>query len=420
MQETMITSPSLLAISWRGNYVFTPGTGHGRGCITLMGTNLAPTNIKHLQDRGHILTLQQKTNKLIVANIYAPTTLSEDKIIFFIQLKEAINELREPEDDVIIAGDLNTIFEEYECKNRSFSLRERAQSNRIKQILNDITPHDSWQGNRTTHTWRKNKQSSRLDRIMYEAIGWKLNKCETDWTFTNSDHAAVIAILEHTEPKPNKTCGTPKLDPYKLSNGDFKEAFINEYSRLIREEPMGWDPHLALEFHKCAIRSAYAITSEQFNTRHKQTINELKSELETLIEAIERPGITAGTENRLIDKINVTRSKIYKHNNHTGQMLANKLKTRWYNEGERSNKYFLNILKRRKAQGVISEMLIDDQRSEDPTAIENHITNFYKKLYNQQREDPTEEKIESVLRNMPEFTAEMRQLALKPITVKDL
>ena len=275
LQETMITSPSQIAIAWRGNYIFTPGTGHGRGCITLLSSEQTPISSRQIQDRGHLISLQRKTNKLIVANIYAPTTLNEEKVNFFNQVKDAINEIREPEDDVILAGNLNTIFEDFECKNRSFTAREKTQSNRIKQILKEITPNDCWQNNKTTHTWRKNRQSSRLDRIMYEVAGWKLKQCEADWTFTNSDHAAVIATFEQSGPKMNKSCHTPKLDPYKLENREFKEAFIIEYRRLIREELDEWEPHLALEFHKCAIRSAYANTSESFNKRQKQTISKL-------------------------------------------------------------------------------------------------------------------------------------------------
>ena len=65
-------------------------------------------------------------------------------------------------------------------------------------------------------------------------------------------------------------------------------------------------------------------------------------------------------------------------------------------------------------------MMINDQRSEDPAAIENHITDFYRKLYNQGRQVTTDEKTAALLRNMPELTEEMKQAALKPITVKEL
>ena len=155
--------------------------------------------------------------------------------------------------------------------------------------------------------------------------------CETDWTFTNSDHAAIIVTLEYEEPRSKGTTNTPKLDPNKPTNHEFKEAFIAEYLRLTRDEPAYWDPHVALEFHKCAIRSAYANTSESFNKRKTETANELKLELETLIEAIERPGIPTATENRLRDTINATRAKVYKFNKDLGQKLANRLKTKWYN-----------------------------------------------------------------------------------------
>ena len=37
-------------------------------------------------------------------------------------------------------------------------------------------------------------------------------------------------------------------------------------------------------------------------------------------------------------------------------------KTRWYNEGEKNTKYFLNLEKRHFKQGTISQVKINDRR----------------------------------------------------------
>ena len=113
LQETMIKKDKSLGLSWRGNYVFTPGSGHGRGCVTLLSERHTPNVIAHLQERGHILSIQRDLGKLIVANIYAPTGQSREKYTFFTELIDKINEAQEPGDDVIIAGDYNTVFKDY-------------------------------------------------------------------------------------------------------------------------------------------------------------------------------------------------------------------------------------------------------------------------------------------------------------------
>ena len=42
-----------------------------------------------------------------------------------------------------------------------------------------------------------------------------------------------------------------------------------------------------------------------------------------------------------------------------GESLSMKAKTRWYNEGEKSNKYFLNLLKRNNVSSEMCELNIN-------------------------------------------------------------
>jgi hypothetical protein len=65
-----------------------------------------------------------------------------------------------------------------------------------------------------------------------------------------------------------------------------------------------------------------------------------------------------------------------------GRLLANKAKSRWYNEGERSNKYFLNLLKRRGDKQEMRQLQIDGTIISDETEIRSHVTTFYNDLYN--------------------------------------
>jgi hypothetical protein len=57
-----------------------------------------------------------------------------------------------------------------------------------------------------------------------------------------------------------------------------------------------------------------------------------------------------------------------------------KAKARWYNEGERSNKYFLNLLKRNNESSKMSKLNINGIVS--TTEIRKGVTEFYTELYN--------------------------------------
>ena len=94
-------------------------------------------------------------------------------------------------------------------------------------------------------------------------------------------------------------------------------------------------------------------------------------------------------------------AKITNHNNFMGERHANKQKTEWYNEGERSNKYFLGILKILANQGKLMELVVNGQLTEDESEIENHVKTFYKDLYNQDRPEPSKIKTENVIKNLP-------------------
>ena len=57
-------------------------------------------------------------------------------------------------------------------------------------------------------------------------------------------------------------------------------------------------------------------------------------------------------------------------------------KTRWYNDGEKNTKYFLNLEKRHYKQGTISQIKLNDR--EFATSDEKILTecvSFYKNLY---------------------------------------
>ena len=60
-------------------------------------------------------------------------------------------------------------------------------------------------------------------------------------------------------------------------------------------------------------------------------------------------------------------------------------KCRWYNEGERNTKYFLNMEKRHYKQGVISQLKTnDDETVNSGKEILNQCESFYKTLYSSQ------------------------------------
>ena len=316
-------------------------------------------------------------------------------------------------------GDLNTVFGTNEINSRSYSQQEQRHSNRVKQIIESLSLSDAWQNDRTTHTWRQpgTRKSSRLDRIYYQHQLTK-SKCSVDWTFTNSDHGAVIATFTDG----NNRCTTKplRLNPELIRNPFLKAKFLEEYKQQVRQIPEDWDPHKKLEFHKCAMRSSFV----QVNTDNKRRANldyqQVKDDLHSHIAALEESTNNVAKANRLRNKINQLKATITKLNLEKGQLLADKLKTKWYNEGERSNKYFLGILRRRELNGTLTELEIGDRTERDPAEIEKHVVSFYKELYNQPQPIATQETVTDMLRLIEPLNDDEKQKIASPLTTEML
>ena len=97
---------------------------------------------------------------------------------------------------------------------------------------------------------------------MYNIYDTVSCKCETDWSFTNSDQAAVIVEITTHTPKRARQHSTIRLDSSILESKTFKDTFLSEYNAMTTDVPENWNPHETLEFHKCCIRSA---PSEEFH-----------------------------------------------------------------------------------------------------------------------------------------------------------
>ena len=204
---------------------------------------------------------------------------------------------------------------------------EQRHSMQIKQIIDSLALEDVWQHDRKTHTWRQSgsRKSSRLDRIYYQH-NLIMTECQVDWTFTNSDHAAVIASFSSSEN--NKKQKILRLNPELLQHKDAKEAFLKEYQAQIQQIPPTWDPHTCLEFHKCAIRSAYISVNKERRKTEKLEYEFIQEDLHSHIRCLEETRNDAAKANRLRSKINQLKAKITKLNLERGTNLANKLKTK--------------------------------------------------------------------------------------------
>ena len=111
MQETHSTleSEQKWRTEWNGDIFFSHGDSKSKGTAILINSKRINPTIyyKHLDSNGRIviLDLEIGSNRLTLANVYAPNT---DDVEFFRSLISLIEAT--PNDDRIICGDLNLVL----------------------------------------------------------------------------------------------------------------------------------------------------------------------------------------------------------------------------------------------------------------------------------------------------------------------
>ena len=390
-QETFVPKLDLLRYLWRGEYQLTEGTGNSLGCITLVTPPYKILRSVDLEQRGHLLVLTKNDiNKaeLIFVNVYAPNGFDAEKLRFFEALAELIEDMKGNYqcENVIVAGDLNLVFEAVEVSNRVISPAEQRVATAVQQMMQRLGLTDAWRlAEKRHYTWtssRSGRQAfSTLDRVLFNEAYWQLNEKVSDWALCVSDHAAVIASFNNSSNTMPKSNLISRLDPRLLDDREGKEHLDQVFHELFDQSSPDWDPHVRLEYCKMSIRTAAATAMGTVKARYRDEEAGINKDINDVIEQLAEEDIPAGRKALLSHKLDDLRTLKRRLVDKIGARLERRSARQWYNEGELSNKYFFNLLNRKTNDDV--NVLINGNGAEvtDPKMIEVAIREFYKDLY---------------------------------------
>lgn len=295
---------------------------------------------------------------------------------------------------LIVAGDLNlAIHPKVDQVNRSQSYAETNAIYKLSEFCNKNFLIDAYRVKNATggFTWQRGATASRLDHIFVAStFKKKILSAVVHWDVDKSDHGAVFINLNIQTVE--KGPGIHRVNIAALSDKrllDTCKIRLLEYINLIDS---AWDPNKKLQFIKMSIRSVIEEKSTNYTRANRLHKNGLEEELQTLrlhldsllIENNKEKIIRLSKSIAALDvELDTLRSAESKH-------LAMRAKTKWYNEGERSNKYFLNIIKKRQAKQQRCCLLDSDGNEKENIKDKLDIAyNFYKNLY---RKDSTTSK----------------------------
>jgi hypothetical protein len=381
LQETHLMNDDL--IKWSGNYAFSSSASpHSAGCITYFNDYVRILEVRQIDNlgHGHVAVVEGLTVHIaIIANVYSPVrSLGREQDRFYEHLMTIVDELEQKylfnEPNLMILGDFNLPLELNRNSHGNDLERERAKS--LVEHFDSKGLIDCWKLNDERYTFRT--AQSRLDRILYRMNTVYMEELETDWTFTNSDHCLLKLSLCSTRGKAVHT-RVVSLPMYLLENEEAVKMINDKMTDMASDCLDHWEPGMKLEYLKMSLRTTVGEVTKLLNKRVNDDLEAIKKSITWRMGRMRSLPLHAWEENNMQLELLFTRRNLIL--DERSKKLAEKAKTKWFHEGEKANKYFLNLLNKRKGLNVIEKLVTDGGEITNDDEIDDEINTFYKNLY---------------------------------------
>ena len=264
-------------------------------------------------------------------------------------------------------------------KNRAFNAQEKRVSKLVSNMILESRLRDIWVDNRA-FTWNRANSDcfSTIDRILYNPACLVAKNVKVTWSMSCSDHAAVHVSFDLARIAPKTRSKITRLDPSLVQDPELKAKIDEGVSQMFGEVPREWDPHMKLEFLKVCIRSVVEKVQADRKRIEKSKEELLNEELDTAVTKLSYEENLDNSNGHLLLYIEELRAKKSLIVEERGQRLAERFGSKWYNEGEKSTRYFMRLLNRAnpdkfvKIENSEGELIIDEKQ------VEEEIVKFYK------------------------------------------
>jgi hypothetical protein len=275
------------------------------------------------------------------------------------------------------------------------------------------------------YTWNRGTCYSRLNYIFISNT--LIVKSEQDWSYESSDHAAVKILLNERS-KIVKGPGIIKVNSKILNDPKIVKQIENEIKLMMDQTDDSWNPHARLEFLKVAIRSVFSNKTSEIRKSLNKEVEELEEETNQLdelkINILEKekdnPPLPPLKEkvNKIDIAIHSLKGKLQLYRTRISETLTFKSKTKWFEYGEKPNKFFLNLTKCRQNQRLITSLNSNTRTLTEQDDIKNEIVNFYKDLY--KIKPRTNIIVDNFYDNCPKLTDKQAESLDKELTLDEL
>ena len=194
------------------------------------------------------------------------------------------------------------------------------------------------------------------------------------------------------------------------------------YVKLLNESMPTWldefknitDKRILWDLIKYRIRQVSIKYSKEKARKRREKITNIEASLKT---CEENCGRSPSPEN--LEQLEILKSEYNSIYEYLSQGATVRSRATWYEKGEKSNKYFLNLESHKKAKSSVRKVFNKDGIL--ITAILQEIEQFYSDLYKADSLKPSENLLNSFLANpeIPRLTAENAQTCEGKLTVAE-
>ena len=365
---------------WGGEVIFSHGTSSARGTAVFLKKSLmsSVSNIARDEEGRQVIFdfKIDEVNRITIAAIYAPNSDSPN---FFKNLESS---LMYRETHKIVIGDFNLTL-----NVDSDRLNTYHNNNKAKEVVENLMEHfslrDVWRvqnEERREYSWFKRGNLNMASRIDLALVSAGLDQSVKTVLYVSSiktDHRAIYMVVDfHQQERGN---GYWKLNTQYLRDKAYVDGMNRELDNSIRslsdKSPTQLWESIKKRIKKFSVNYAKTRVQEEkiIIANLAEKVNEYESSLPLTEE-----------DDELLEK---TRFDLEEKVMKRAEGMLFRSKARWYEEGEKSTKYFF-ALEKQRYNAKTCYKIIDEDGSEytNQETILEIQRKFYTELY---RDDPS-------------------------------
>ena len=232
----------------------------------------------------------------------------------------------------------------------------------------------------------------------------------------NSDHSAIVLNFNNIDRKKHGPSFW-KFNASLVEDADYVKLLNESFPIWLDEFKDITDKRILWDLIKNRIRQVSINYSKEKAHKRREKITDIEASLKT---CEENCGRSPSPEN--LEQLEILKSEYNSIYEYLSQGAIVRSRATWYEKGEKSNKYFLNLESHKKAKSSVRKVFNKDGiLITDPKKILQEIEKFYSDLYKADSLKPSENLLNSFLANpdIPRLTEENAHACEGKLTVAE-